>query len=79
MARGAGVGSFQQQLMLQQAWMQQQMMVQQVAQQSMYQSPQMMQPMRMPSQMSAWVMYYNQHGQPYYYNGQTGEHAWPYC
>ena len=60
---------------MQQAMMQQQMMMQQVPQQSMYQSPQMMQPMGMPMQ-SPWVMYYNQHGQPYYYNEQTGEQVW---
>ena len=35
----------------------------------------MMQPMGMPMQ-SPWVMYYNQHGQPYYYNEQTGEQVW---
>ena len=55
----------------------------------MYQAPQMGQQMgmmQMGGQMggmgqmgmgqSPWVMYYNQQGQPYYYNEQTGEQVW---
>ena len=76
-----------QQMAMQQAMMQPQMAMQQVPQQSMYQAPMMgqmnqmnqmaqMQMNQMNQMQSPWIMYYNQHGQPYYYNEQTGEQCW---
>eukprot|EP00913_Durusdinium_trenchii_P024044 g22582.t1 len=67
---------FPQQSMYQNPMMGQQMGMQQPMHQMQQMQPQMQPMQQMAPMHSPWVMYYNQQGQPYYYNEQTGEQVW---
>lgn len=58
--------------MYQNPMMGQQMGMQQPMHQMQQMQPQMQPMQQMAPMHSPWVMYYNQQGQPYYYNEQTG-------